>query len=662
MNAAAQNDWAESSREFEIRCDANGIITWLDARAARGLGLAVGEMLSRVAVPGTEQKMRGFLSRAVLASLRDVEIPMVIGGHALSCFVSSRPAGGGFELLGGWLPREHSRMVREVEASVQEVVELNRQIFKAKREIEQRNAELADSNRGIQSLHLELQEKAEALQRTADIRGRVVANVSHEFRTPLHTILGLSRLLVEEGDGPLSAEQLKQMQFIRTSAEELRTMVDDLLDLSSAEAGKTLMRPERFDAEEFLSGLRGTLRPLAINPDVELRFADAPAVEFDTDASKLSQILRNLVSNALKFTERGSVDVSLRRDGNEAVFDVSDTGIGIAQQDFPRIFEEFGQLPNPLQTHVKGSGLGLTLSRRLAGLLGGTLDVRSTLGSGSTFTLRVPLEHPEVRELSEIKARPLDPARSPILVVEDDRKTIFIYEKYLSMAGFQVVPARSVVEAERLLEQFRPAAIVLDIMLDGENSWSFLTRLKRDPRTHDIPALVVTVTNKEQKARALGADEFWLKPVDQDLLLRKLRSLKVPNPPTRILIIDDDERSRYLIGKLLDAGPFEVIEAATGPAGVAAAHEHRPHIILLDFLLEDITAFDVLDQLKADPATRNIPVIIITAHTLDSGERERLANQADVILSKESLSRELAINRIRDALEKAGVGALGRLP
>jgi len=670
LSAVPEQRWSTASREFELGCDAHGVVTWLDERAARGLGLKVGEPLARVTVPGTEEKLRGFLARAHAAPLDNVEIPFVIGGHVVSCFVCSRPEDGGFALLGGWLPQEHSRSVREIEATMQEVVDLNRQLFKAKREIEQRKAELertvaelADSNRGIQSLHLELQEKAEALQRTAEVRGRVVANVSHEFRTPLHTILGLSRLLQEGNDGPLAAEQHKQVQFIRQSAEELRAMVDDLLDLSSAEAGKTLMRPERFSADDFLSGLRGTLRPLPHAADVELRFADAPAdLEFETDPSKLSQVVRNLVSNALKFTERGVVDVSLARDGDVAVFTVRDTGIGIAAEDLPRIFEEFGQVPNRLQTQVKGTGLGLALSRRLAELLGGSLTVASTPGEGSTFTLRVPLEHPEVRELSEIRQRPLDPARSPILVVEDDRKTIFIYEKYLAMAGFQVVPARTVAEAERLLETFRPAAIVLDIMLDGENSWSFLTRLKRDPQTQDIPALVVTVTNKEQKARALGADEFWLKPVDQDLLLRKLRSLKVASPPTRVLVIDDDERARYLIGKLLDAGPFELIEASTGPDGVAAARRHRPHIILLDFLLEGITAFDVLDELKADPLTRTIPVIIVTAHTLESRDRERLSSQTDVILSKESLSRELAINRIRDALSKAGVGALGGVP
>jgi CheY-like chemotaxis protein len=196
---------------------------------------------------------------------------------------------------------------------------------------------------------------------------------------------------------------------------------------------------------------------------------------------------------------------------------------------------------------------------------------------------------------------------------------------------------------------------VLDIMLEGESSWQFLSDLKGDAKTQDIPVLVVTVTGKEHKARALGADEFWLKPVDRERLLRKLRSLAKPGLPARVLVIDDDEKARYLLRKLLDQSPYQLFEAATGPEGVQSARERLPNVILLDFLLSDRTAFDVLDELKADPRTRSIPVIVVTSHVLDGEARERLAAQTEAILSKDSLSRELAINRIRDALGKGGV-------
>jgi CheY-like chemotaxis protein/anti-sigma regulatory factor (Ser/Thr protein kinase) len=377
----------------------------------------------------------------------------------------------------------------------------------------------------------------------------------------------------------------------------------------------------------------------------------------DTDRGKLSQILRNLVSNALKFTESGSVTVYAAHEHGDLVIRVIDTGIGIPNDQFDHIFEEFGQVENPLQARVKGTGLGLALSRRLAEMLGGTLEVSSTVGAGSTFTLRIPRTHPEVSEYQRLQTREIDPARAPILVVEDDRKTIFIYEKYLAMAGFQVVPARSIEDAERIIAKTRPAAVVLDVMLDGETSWNFLARLKKDPETHDIPVLVVTVTAKEEKARALGADEFWIKPVDQARLLRKLGSLVQHGTRGKVLVIDDDERARYLMRKHLEGGSYQLFEAASGPEGVSMAQSHRPHVILLDFLLREMNAFDVLDELKGDARTRAIPVIIITSHALEPEERQRLEADTEVILSKQSLSREIAINRIRDALRKAGVGA-----
>lgn len=647
---SADPTWDLESREFAIQCGADGKVQWADGRAANRM-LKTGDSLLALAVPGTEEKLSRFFTRATTQPLSNVEQSLVIDGKPVTCFFHAKPDGdGGVLLLGSWLPEDYSKSLRQIEESVEELQNLHRQVVRQKRELE-------DSNKGIKTLHLELEDKAEVLQRTADVRARVVANVSHEFRTPLHAILGLSRLLMEGTDGPLSVEQKKQMQFIRSSAEELSAMVDDLLDLASAEAGKMIVRLQKFTATDFLSALRGTLRPLVAAPDrIDLRFIepDVP-IEIETDQSKLSQVLRNLVSNALKFTERGSVEVSVATRHDDVVFTVKDTGIGIASVDFDRIFEEFGQIDSAMQARVKGTGLGLPLSRRLAEMLGGVLTVESEVGRGSTFTLRIPRVHPEVREIHAIEARPLDPSRAPILVVEDDRKTIFIYEQYLSMAGFQVVPARTISDAERLLRTMRPAAIVLDIMLDGESSWQFLSRLKKEERTQDIPVLVVTVTNKEQKARALGADEFWLKPVDRDLLLRKLRTLG-GGANTRVLVIDDDDRARYLVGKFLENGPYQLIEASSGPEGVAAAHDHRPHVILLDFLLKGTTAFDVLDELKADPLTRHIPVIIVTSHVLEAGDRERLARQTEVILSKDSLSRELAINRIRDALRKAGVG------
>ncbi len=656
-----ESAWDALSREVMLQVDEAGRVTWADERTLRKLGVKPGARFSSLAAPGTEAKADGLCARGRVDEVKGSEIPLVVGGAVSTFTFRATPDGRGGALLCGLGAPSEQGILLQMQESMGEVVTLNRQIARQKRELEHQHGQLErayrdldESNRGVITLHGELAEKADTLRRTSEVKSRVVANVSHEFRTPLHTILGLSKLLLDSSDGPLTDEQRKQVGFIRTSAQELHDLVSDMLDLSKAESGRAILRPERFLLPDLMASMRGMLRPL-LPADSQVKLVFEPpdeATQLFTDQGKLAQILRNLISNALKFTERGEVRVTATVTDGVARFGVKDTGIGIDPGNFDRIFEEFGQIENPLQRKVKGTGLGLALSRRLAEMLGGTLTVQSALNEGAAFTLTIPALHPEADELEKMERRPLDDTKSPVLVVEDDRKTIFLYEKYLSMAGFQVVPARNTESARKLLEQLTPSAIVLDIMLEGESTWEFLAQLKREPRTSDIPVLVVTVTNKEQKARALGADEFWLKPVDQDRLLRKLRTLST-NGGGRVLVIDDDEKARYLMRKFLDKTPYELLEAGTGKEGVELAREQRPHVILLDFLLQGETAFDVLDELKADPRTRSIPVIIVTSHLLAPQERQRLSEDTESILSKDSLSRELAINRIRDALAKA---------
>lgn len=660
---------SELRRELALRCAADGVVTWCDDLAADRLGARPGVPLQRLCTPGSEARVDDLLTRARVARVDAWELPVVLGGAPATLSCAAAPDGdGGVWLVGAPIPEVFAQAVTGVEHAVQESVRLHREVLTQKRELERRNDELIrmsrelhDSHSGLLTMHAEIAQHADELHRQNEIKARVVANVSHEFRTPLHAILGLTQLLADGADGPLEPEQRKQVLFIRSSAEELLQLVNDVLDLTRAEAGRAPLRLGRFSLAEFVGSLRGMLRPLVPETgDVTLEFTDLDVdAELDTDRGKLSQVLRNLVANALKFTDRGSVRVttSLHRGGDVVRFTVADTGLGIPAELHDKVFEEFVQIDGPQAPH--GTGLGLPLARQLTALLNGEIGLTSEVGVGSTFTVDIPRLHPEAAEMQAIEARssehPIGP--SSILVVEDDRKTIFIYEKYLSMAGFHVVAVRDLEGARGLLLHARPAAIVLDIVLENETSWSFLAEIKRNPKTADIPVLVVTVTNREQKARALGADEFWLKPVDQDRLLRKLRSIARANPSPRILIVDDDDRARYLMRRHLRDTPYELIEAADGPEGVEAARTRRPHVIFLDFLLRSMTAFDVLDELKADPRTRSIPVIIITSHVLASADRTRLLAEAEAVISKESLSRELAINRIRDALAKAGVHA-----
>ena len=648
-------------------CDTSGIVMWGDEPATRLLGVEPGESLVSRAAPGTESKLARLLELGGRGSVRDWEVCLLVEGRprTVLCAASTYP-GERVLVVGSLVPEQYSAMVRQVNDTVTELGELQRESERQQRELKRRhdelirlNGELDDSARGMAALHAEVEESADSLRRLSEVKSRVVSNVSHEFRTPLNSIVGLANILLSRVDGDLSTEQEKQISFIRRSAESLTELVNDLLDLSSIEAGKVAFRPSQFTVGALFGALRGMMRPLVTPESVEIVF-EAPdePIALETDEGKVSQILRNLLSNALKFTAEGEVRVSALQDGDDVVFTVADTGIGIAEQDLERIFEEFIQLDSPLQRRVKGTGLGLALSRRLAGILGGTLTVTSALGKGTTFTLRLPRVHPEVTEMAamEARSRALDPRRAPILVLEDDRQTLFLYERYLRDAGFQIVPARTIDDARDAMRRIRPAAIVLDVMLEGETSWAFLAELKASPETSDIPTLVVTITNREDRARALGADEFFVKPLDQEWMVRKLQQLAKRSGPIRtILVVDDDEVARYMLRRQLADTEYRIIEAANGAEGLRLAQAARPQVIFLDFVLPGTNTFDLLDDLKSNPVTRNIPVIIHTSKSLADEEKLRLSQQAAAILPKQSLSREVAIGRIRDALVAAGL-------
>jgi signal transduction histidine kinase/CheY-like chemotaxis protein len=660
-------------REVVLECGDDGTVRSLDAVAERLLGCRPGQRLQSLAPEGTAEKVDDLLRRA-RHGVAGWEVCLCVDNRPATFAFAGRPgrAGEGIVLVGSLVPDQYSSALTRVQETMSELAALQRQAQRQQVELQRRNtelirlnAELDDSARGMVALHAEVEEKADSLRRVSEVKSRVVSNVSHEFRTPLNSIVSLANLLLSRVDGELSPEQDKQLTFIRQSAQQLSELVNDMLDLSKIEAGKTALRPHAFTVGSLFAALRGLFRAVHHADAVALEFDEAhAAVALDTDEGKVTQVLRNFISNALKFTERGSVRVSASAiEDGFVTFRVADTGIGIAAADHERVFEEFAQIDHPLQRTVRGTGLGLTLSRQLARLLGGDISLESTPGRGSTFALRIPAVHTEVQEMAALVERSAgsDPDRAPILVVEDDTQTLFLYERYLRNSGFRILPARSVSEARAALQRVRPAAVVLDVMLDGETSWSFLAELKTGEATRAIPVLVVTVVNRERKARALGADEFLVKPLDQESIVRKLESLAKGTGQTQtVLVADDDEVSRYMVRRLLEGSAYRVVEAADGDQALALARSIRPDVLLLDFVMPGTPAFDVIDELKGDPATRDIPIVVHTSKSLDEAERLRLARDTASILPKESVTREVAIGRIRDALLKAGLGPAAR--
>lgn len=549
-----------------------------------------------------------------------------------------------------------------------ELQQQNRELLRALDELRERQAELSqlnreldETNRGVVALYAELNDKADFLQRASELKSHFLSNMSHEFRTPLNSIMALSQILLDRFDGELTSEQEKQVSFIRSSAQDLMDLVNDLLDLAKVEAGKVVIRPTAFNVSTLFAALRGMLRPLlAQNSSVRMVFDD-PQEDYrlHTDEAKVSQILRNFISNALKFTERGEVRVSVSRGhDNTLVFAVQDTGIGIAEEDQERIFQEWTQIEGTLQKTAKGTGLGLPLSKKLAQLLGGNVYVKSQLGLGSTFIAAIPVNFQgatEVVYVPEVK-RELDASKMPVLVVEDNREALFLYEKYIKGTRFQVIPARDINEARQALDAFRPVAIVLDVLLQGEHSWDLLRSLKSDAETREIPVYVITVVDNREKALALGADGFHSKPVDRVWLLEQLEAIAaVQHNP--VLIIDDDPTSRYLLKGVLSTSGYRLLEATTGEEGLRLAREQRPSMIILDLAMPGRDGYEVLNQLKQDPQTNDVPVVIHTSKILDVEDRQRLVRAVCIVPKSHMSSRELAMASFAAAFQSAGLSS-----
>ena len=435
--------------------------------------------------------------------------------------------------LGKFLPRRTETITPERAAAIAaqlesygtpdptaEIQQQNRELLRSLEELRLRkdelarlNAELEDTNRGVLALYAELEERATHLRMADETKSRFLSAVSHEFRTPVNSILALSRILLHRLDGDLTAEQEKQVNYIRQAAEQLLTMVDDLLDLRKVESGKLQTHIERFTVTDLFGALRGMFKPLNIKEGVTLSFEEIGSLpEMNTDQGKVAQILRNLISNALKFTEVGSVRVTaaLAADTDMIVFSVTDTGIGIAPEHHRRIFDEFTQVENPLQNGVKGTGLGLPLSQRLAALLGGSIDVSSELGKGSVFSLAIPVRLPVPQHMREgaQEAR----ATHRVLIVDDNEIERYALRQFLPSSSFDVIEASGGYEGLRLARQSHPDVIFLDLTMPDLHGLQVMKMLQAIEETRHIPVILFTSQRPDEIGeQAAAASALLLK-------------------------------------------------------------------------------------------------------------------------------------------------------
>jgi HAMP domain-containing protein/CheY-like chemotaxis protein len=574
------------------------------------------------------------------------------------------------------LLKQSQQLATELQTQQKELQQTNEQLEQKAQQLAERNVEVERKNQEIEQARRALEEKAGELALTSKYKSEFLANMSHELRTPLNSILILGQQLGENPDGNLTSKQVEFARTIHGAGTDLLNLISDILDLSKIESGTVSV-----DAEEifFTNLLDMVARPFRheaegrrLSFDVQLDPNLGRSIV--TDSKRLQQVLKNLLSNAFKFTEHGGVRLNvstalggwspdhptLSQAPTVVAFEVSDTGIGIAPEKQKIVFEAFQQADAGTSRKYGGTGLGLAISRELSSLLGGEIQLRSTPGVGSTFTLYVPLKYAGVPVASRFSngaasARPvtvlsevrpveqiaddrhdLQPADSVLLVVEDDPHYARVLVDLARDAGFKVLVAMNGADALALARQYQPMAVSLDVFLPDMLGWTVLSQLKRDPTTRHIPVQMITLEEDRQHGLARGAFSFLTKPATAEGLNAALSRIKdyAQQRRRRLLVIEDNTAEQVSIVQLLGHDDIDIVTVATGNEALALMREQPFDCVVLDLRLPDMTGFEVLEHIRDDDSLPDLPVVVFTGRELSSEEDAQLHTMARSVVVK----------------------------
>jgi signal transduction histidine kinase/CheY-like chemotaxis protein len=522
------------------------------------------------------------------------------------------------------------------------------------RRVEHRTRDLRESLDRNEALLRQIEDQNREIEAASRHKSAFLANMSHELRTPLNAIIGFSDVLRERMFGDLTERQAEYLEDIHASGRHLLALINDILDLAKVEAGRGELDLTDVDVRACLEQGVGMVRERALRGAVDLQL-DAPG-DLGTvraDERRIKQVVLNLLANAVKFTPQlGRVEVVARRREREVEIAVHDTGVGIAPDDQQRIFDEFEQAGDPRGRD--GSGLGLALARRFVEVHGGRLTVASEIGRGSTFVVTLPIAGPPGAEApaqpeAPPRAAPASHAADLVLVVEDDERAAELLTIHLREAGYDVAVASGVDEGIALARRLRPTVVTLDVIMAGRDGWDFIAEAKADPALAAIPIVVVSIVDEPLRGFALGAVDYLVKPVSGPRLIAAVTRAGVAagRRAPRVLVVDDDPSALTLASVALEPGGFDVALASGGLAALRAVREERPDLVVLDLLMPEVDGFAVLDALRADPATADVPVLVLTSATLSGAEREHLRARVSHLAHKGELDRERFVEIVR---------------
>jgi signal transduction histidine kinase/DNA-binding response OmpR family regulator len=526
--------------------------------------------------------------------------------------------------------------------------------------VKERTQELEVANEELQKANIKIRE--------ADrLKSEFLANMSHELRTPMNAIIGFTRLVHRKTSDLLPAKQRENLEKVEMSANQLLNLINDILDLSKIEAGKMTVSIMPVHLAPLVDACFATVEPMVKKETVRL-VKDVPPEfpELTTDQDKLKQIIINLLSNALKFTEQGEVKLSVAPEDSKVKITVSDTGIGMPPEALKYIFDEFRQVDGSSTRKHGGTGLGLSITKKLVDLLGGTLDVSSVVNEGSTFTILLPLEakkqvvivKPEVTEEESPSPSTIE-GKKVVLSIDDDPNVHILLRENLDEEGYYVMGALGGEAGIKKAREFQPFAIILDILMSEKDGWDVLNELKADPGTRHIPIIVLSIVDNRELGFSLGAFDYLVKPFDKATILAALE--RAPGAkPNRVLIVDDEPSAVDLITQLLEEDGYRIRGVHSGDEALRSLEKELPDVILLDLLMPGMDGFEVIQRIKEKPEWRDIPIVVITAKDLTEADFKFLRQRVDKIIRKSGLDRQKLVGEVQQLLrEHAGSGKEG---